>query len=142
MLGSDQGPDQSDLMRSRRVILVLLAIALGALVLRWSTAERRAEIGVTAEMAGRWVTTDERWAGRFLEIRPGEIVFGQGPEGEARFRIVGVFEVAPVGGLRTFAIRYREPDDLAAPETEVLIGLAHRELRFVSQPAVMWVPAR
>jgi hypothetical protein len=128
-------------MRLRRVLFVLLAIALGALALRWSSAERREEIGVTAEMAGRWVTTDERWAGRFLEIRPGEIVFGQGPEGEARYRIVGVFELPPVGGLPTFAIRYREPDDPAAPESELQIGLARRELRLVSQPGVRWVPA-
>jgi hypothetical protein len=130
-------------MSSRRIIVVLAVIAVIALIVQWRTEPERTEVGVTREIAGRWVTANPRWADRFLEITPGEVVFGQGEEGEARYRIVSVYRVpsseeAPGG--TSYVIRYRENADEGAV-SDLELSVVDGALRLASQPNVKWTPA-
>ncbi len=130
-------------MSSRKIIVVLAVLAVVAVVVKWRSEPERTEVGVTRELAGRWVTTDPRWADRYLEITPGEVVFGQGEEGEARYRIEAVYRVEPSEKTAPgsgYLIRYRE----AAPggeESEIELSVAPGELQLANQPGVKWIPA-
>jgi hypothetical protein len=129
-------------MSSRRVILLLAVVAAVAVVVRWRSEPERTEVGVTRELAGRWVTADPRWADRFLEITPGEVVFGQGEEGEARYRIEAVYRVEPsekTAPGSAYLIRYRGPDP-GREESELEVSVASGELHLANQPGVRWTP--
>ena len=127
-------------MSARRLIALLLLFGLVLVAVVVWTSESREEVGVTRELAGRWVTFDERWAGRYLEITPNEIAFGQGEQGEARYRIVGVFRAAAESGA-VYLIRYRGVE-VGAEESELRVSVGPGELRLANQAAnVRWVPA-
>ena len=116
------------------VVLVLLALLLR------SGGPRRTEVSLTSELAGVWKTEDVRYAGRFLEIRPNELVFGQGDQGKARHRIAGIYlermpEVPPV-----YVLRYRL--DAAEATGELRVRVDHGVLRIASQPNVAWTAQR
>jgi hypothetical protein len=116
------------------VVLVLLAISLR------SGGPRRTQVGLTSELAGVWKTEDVRYGDRFLEIRPNEVVFGQGDQGKARYRIAGIYLEQMPEGPPVYVLSYRL--DGAEPMGELRVRVDHGVLRIASQPKVAWTVHR
>jgi hypothetical protein len=128
------------MMTARRWIGVLGVLALGALAYRFWPQQGPEEVGVVSDLAGRWVTDDQRWAGRYLEITSTAIAFGRGEDGEARYPIDGVYRLAPRDGRATYSIRYRETEG-SEQESALVVSVAAGELRIDHQRDVRWVHA-
>ena len=105
-----------------------------AFVWQSRAADAREPVGVVRPLVGRWTTTDPAYAGRYIEITPEEIAFGQGAEGEARHRIVGVWRVGRDSRAIFYSIRYAAEDG----EVEVGVRSSPRQLRLMNLPKVVW----
>jgi len=124
-----------------RAFMVLLALIVVSLAGWRACGDTAVESIVTPQLAGRWTTSAPNHADRFLEIRPGEIVFGQGAEGEARYPILGVTRTPRPRGNAKYVVRYRLDKVTETDGTlEVLVGPAG--LRILSQPRVLWTEVR
>ena len=124
-----------------RAVMVLLALI--AVSLAWVRAcnVEAVESIVTPQLAGIWTTSSPGHSDRYIEIRPGEIVFGQGDEGEARYPVLGVTRTPRPRGNSKYVVRYRLDKVTETDGTlEVLVGPAG--LRILSQPMVLWTEAR
>jgi hypothetical protein len=115
---------------------VLAAVAALLVAVRAGNGPDLVEVGVTAELRGVWTTSDSRYAGRFLEIEPDAVTFGQGEEGEERRALVGVFRDDAAPGL--FILRYAL-DDERATVADLRVSLKRGTLRIESRPGVVWV---
>lgn len=130
-------------MRIRAYLVVLALVAAGLVAARACGPAEQDSI-VTPELAGIWTTTFPGYTDRFLEIRPLEIIFGQGEEGEARYPILGVTRTPiPRGGAR-YLVRYRVDEVTEGAEgdgnVEVIVGRSG--LRLASQPRILWTESR
>jgi hypothetical protein len=127
-------------MAMRAFMITLLLIAAGLVGARACSGTAEESI-VTPQLAGVWTTSSPGHFDRFLEIRPGEIVFGQGEAGEARYPILGVTRTPRPRGNSKYLVRYRLDKVTEAEGTlEVLVGPAG--LRILSQPRVLWTERR
>ncbi|MFN7942974.1 MAG: hypothetical protein U0X73_15395 [Thermoanaerobaculia bacterium] len=129
-------------MRSRRPWGIVSWLAVGSLLvgllsLRVCAGEGGQEVGVTPELAGAWTTTAPDYADRYLEIRPGQIVFGQGEAGAATYPILGVRLSTGRDGASIYEVRYQvEPGEKG--EAVLKLVLSGGELHLASQPAIRW----
>ena len=124
-----------------RAVMVLLALIAVSLAGVRACGGDAVESIVTPQLAGVWTTSAPGHTDRFLQIRPGEIIFGQGDEGEARYPIVGVTRTPRPRGNSKYVVRYRLDKVTETDGTlEVLVGPAG--LRILSQPMVLWTEAR
>jgi hypothetical protein len=128
-------------MRSRNVLALLALVGAGLVAHRFLGSPRGTEVGVSRQLEGVWTTTSTSHADRFLEIRTDEIIFGQGAEGSASYRILGVLFLGDFDDRTTYVIRYRvEPDGEFEGRLEVLLGSS--DLRIANQPDVSWTRRR
>lgn len=128
-------------MATRRWLIALALLVSALLAQRACSSERGKEVGVTTELAGIWTTRSAKHADRFIEIRPGEIVFGQGEAGESRHSILGVRLSSGPAGRSTYVVRYRiESAELVEGKLELLVG--RENLYLANQPAIRWTRER
>lgn len=124
-------------MRLRGWISVLGGVAALLVVARPGQGPALREVGVGRELVGVWRSSDPRYLDRFLQVGPDEIVFGQGEDGAARHRLVGVFLEDPVARPGAYVLRYWL-DDTGSQEATLRLHLAEGALRLDSQPTVVW----
>jgi len=128
-------------MGARRLIVFLAVVAAGLVVFRACRGDPGTLVGVTPELIGTWTTDSQAYAGRFIEIRSGEIVFGLGEEGEARHPILGVRVHPGPEGRSAFVVSYLiDPAGDAEGQLELLVGPA--DLHIASQPGIRWTVER
>lgn len=124
-------------MRLRGWIWGLGVVAALLVIARPGQEPGLREVGVGRELFGVWRTSDSRYADRFLEFGPDVVVFGQGEEGEARHRLVGVFleesAVSPGG----YVVRYWL-DDAGERQATLRLHLAEGLLRLDNQRDIVW----
>ena len=121
-------------MRPRVLIGFLLVLVVVAFAWQSRGKDEHQSVGVVRPLIGRWTTTDPAYADRYVEITPDEIAFGQGAEGEARHRIVGVWRVGRESRAIYYSIRYEGDEG----ELEVGVRSSPRLLRLASLPSVVW----
>lgn len=124
-------------MRTRTWIGLLAVVAVLLILVSRSGEPKRTEVGVTRELAGVWRTGEARHADRFLEIRPNEVVFGQGAEGESHHRITGVYLEQMRDGTPLYVLRY-SLDGATEEVGELRVRVEHGVLRIHNLPAVAW----
>lgn len=128
-------------MKPGTLLGFLLAILVGIVAVRACTQEPPSqEVGVTRDLYGRWTTGDPRYEGRYLEITESEIVFGQGADGEARYKIAGVQLDRARDGRWRYRVHYYV-DDTLREQLEVAILSAPGELQLETLPDVRWQAA-
>lgn len=127
-------------MNIRTLMVVLALVAAGLVGLRACGVDATESI-VTPELAGVWTTGAPGHADRFLEIRPREVAFGQGDEGEVRYPLLGVTRTARRGGEVVYFLRYRF-DAVSEAESTMEVVLGPSGLYIASQPSLRWRKAR
>jgi hypothetical protein len=121
-------------MRPKVFAVLLLVVIAGALIWRDRATPERVQVGVVRPLIGHWTTAQAGYADRYLEITPSEIVFGQGVEGEARHRIVGVWRVGRESRAIVYSVRYETNEG----ELELEVAVGRKHLRLPSLPKVIW----
>jgi hypothetical protein len=124
-------------MKARTALVLLALVALVLVIWRPCRGPSRAEIGVTSALAGRWTTTDARYANRFLEIGPDEIVLGQGEEGEARHPLRAVLLESTENGPPVYVLRY-ELDQTTGVTADLRLIVEGGALRIENQGKMVW----
>ncbi len=124
-------------MKPRTALVLLALVALVLLIWRPGRGPRQMEIGVTSSLAGRWTTSDSRYADRFLEIGPDEITIGQGADGEARYPLRGVFLETKKDGSAVYVLRY-QIDDRGDATADLRLVMAGEALRIENQTSITW----
>lgn len=133
-------------MRSRRPWgnvgwLAVGSLSVVLLALRVCAGDGGQEVGVTPELAGTWTTTATSYADRFLQIRPGQIVFGQGEDGSTTYPILGVRLSVGPEGASNYEVRYQvEPGEKGEAILRLVVGGG--ELHLANQPAIRWTVKR
>ena len=94
-------------MSSRGLLAVLSLIVIGLLGYRACSGAPGAEVSLPAQLLGVWMTQTPSHADRHLEIRAGEIVFGQGEAGNQKHLIHGVRRRSDDQGHPIYVIRYQ-----------------------------------
>jgi hypothetical protein len=141
MLGSNliQSLTGRTSMRGRTWVGLLGVVAVLLVLAARSEGPQRTEVGVTPELAGVWTTTATRYADRFLEIRPHEVVFGQGKEGTDRHRLTAVYLEQPEDGPPLYVLCYHL-DGATEAMGELRVRIDQRVLRIHNLPQVAWTP--
>jgi hypothetical protein len=125
-------------MRGRTWLGLLAAVAVVLLLLSRAGGPERTEVGVPQELAGVWRTSESRYADRFLEIRPHEVVFGRGADGAERHRITSVYLEPAQDGPPSYVFCYNL-DGATEAMGELRVRLDQGVLRIHNLPAVAWV---
>jgi hypothetical protein len=124
--------------RMRGWVIGLCAVGLVAIVVliaTWPTEVGEAFADVPREIAGRWVTSDPRYADRMLVIEPDrvDLVLELGPEGRERHPIAQV-RGWPEGTGRGYRIRYGADGELVVD----LVIAGDGTLRLRNPSDVVW----
>jgi hypothetical protein len=128
-------------MSSRVFLVVLSLIAIGLLGYRACGGPPGAEVALPAQLVGVWTTQTPSHADRHLEIRAGEVVFGQGEAGNQKHLVRGVRRRSDDQGHPIYVIRYQVS---ASPASDATLELRFDDpfLIIVTQPEIRWLRAR
>jgi len=121
-----------------RTLLVLLGLTAAALVLwRPGRGTRLDQVGVTAEIAGRWTTEVPAYADRFLEIRSDRVIFGRGAGDESSHTLVAVYLEPTRSAGHQYVLAY-EGEDVERTPIELRLRVSREGLVLANQPHVTW----
>jgi hypothetical protein len=124
-------------MNTRRILLILLGLAVVALVVGGLLYRQDFDSKtVPTKLVGLWTTADPNYSDRYLTLQPDTITFGTGNTSAIRYSIIGVVK-QDTGEAETYQIHFR---GVGGPKfsREIVLASSGDQLFFSSQPEVLW----
>jgi len=127
-------------MKMRNALLAILGLLLIIVLYRaLTTPPEGAFRKVPERLQGVWITSNQEYSDRFLELGADFITFGTGGVNSRRFEVTGIDESRdPTTGRELFVVYFKDVDG-SRFSREFSVHLENKkELVFVNQPDVVW----